>query len=165
MRCRPAFCPGPGTFHSVANRLLRRFAANLGLDPGFSVLDRSDAADVMDVTRHELALTKKSRRFPKKDTCLAIYSRCVNTRKSLADVLDESYPWCSDWEAELRELFRHYVARKQHCQVLDYDDLLLYWHHLVADEDFAGQIGAWFDHVLVDEYQDTNMCRQRSCAR
>ena len=132
--------PWSGTFHSVANRLLRRFAANLGLDPGFSVLDRSDAADVIDVTRHELALTKKSRRFPKKDTCLAIYSRCVNTRKSLADVLDESYPWCADWEAELRELFRHYVARKQHCQVLDYDDLLLYWHHLVADEEFAGQI-------------------------
>ena len=149
--------PWSGTFHSVANRLLRRFAANLGLDPGFSVLDRSDAADVIDVTRHELALTKKSRRFPKKDTCLAIYSRCVNTRKSLADVLDESYPWCADWEAELRELFRHYVARKQHCQVLDYDDLLLYWYHLVADEEFAGQIGAWFDHVLVDEYQDTNI--------
>jgi DNA helicase-2/ATP-dependent DNA helicase PcrA len=149
--------PWSGTFHSVANRLLRRFSANLGLDPGFSVLDRSDAADVIDVTRHELALTKKSRRFPKKDTCLAIYSRCVNTRKSLADVLDESYPWCADWEAELRELFRHYVARKQHCQVLDYDDLLLYWYHLVADEEFAGQIGAWFDHVLVDEYQDTNI--------
>ena len=149
--------PWSGTFHSVANRLLRRFAANLGLDPGFSVLDRGDAADVIDVTRHELALTKKSRRFPKKDTCLAIYSRCVNTRNSLADVLGESYPWCADWEAELRELFRHYVARKQHSQVLDYDDLLLYWHHLVADEEFAGQIGAWFDHVLVDEYQDTNI--------
>jgi len=149
--------PWSGTFHSVANRLLRRFAANLGLDPGFSVLDRSDAADVIDVTRHELALTKKSRRFPKKDTCLAIYSRCVNTRNSLADVLNESYPWCADWESELRELFRHYVARKQHCQVLDYDDLLLYWYHLVADEEFAGQIGAWFDHVLVDEYQDTNI--------
>ena len=149
--------PWSGTFHSVANRLLRRFAANLGLDPGFSVLDRSDAADVIDITRHELALTKKSRRFPKKDTCLAIYSRCVNTRNSLADVLGESYPWCSDWEAELRELFRHYVARKQHCQVLDYDDLLLYWYHLVADEELAEQIGAWFDHVLVDEYQDTNI--------
>ncbi len=149
--------PWSGTFHSVANRLLRRFAANLGLDAGFSVLDRSDAADVIDVTRHELALSKKSRRFPKKDTCLAIYSRCVNTRKSLAEVLDESYPWCADWEAELCELFRHYVARKQHNQVLDYDDLLLYWYHLVADKEFAGQIGSWFDHVLVDEYQDTNI--------
>ena len=149
--------PWSGTFHAVANRLLRRFAANLGLDPGFSVLDRGDAADVIDVTRHELALTRKSRRFPKKDTCLAIYSRCVNTQNALLDVLNDSYPWCVDWEAELRELFRHYVVRKQQCQVLDYDDLLLYWNHLVADEEFAEQIGAWFDHVLVDEYQDTNL--------
>ena len=149
--------PWSGTFHSVANRLLRRFAANLGLDPGFSVLDRGDAADVIDVTRHELALSRKSRRFPKKDTCLAIYSRCVNSQKPLLDVLNESYPWCIDWEAELRELFGHYVMRKQKNQSLDYDDLLLYWNHLVADEEFAEQIGSFFDHILVDEYQDTNL--------
>lgn len=149
--------PWSGTFHSVANRLLRRYALNLGLDPGFSILDRGDAADVLDVVRHELALSKKARRFPKKDTCLAIYSRCVNTQKSLADVLDETFPWCIDWAAELRELFRLYVARKQQNQVLDYDDLLLYWSHLVAEEEFAAEIGSWFDHVLVDEYQDTNL--------
>jgi DNA helicase-2/ATP-dependent DNA helicase PcrA len=149
--------PWSGTFHSIANRLLRRYAANLGLDPGFSILDRGDAADVLDVTRHELSLSKKSRRFPKKDTCLAIYSRCVNTQKSLPDVLQNVYPWCIDWEPELRELFRLYVARKQQNQVLDYDDLLLYWNYLVAEEEFATEIGSWFDHVLVDEYQDTNL--------
>lgn len=149
--------PWSGTFHSVANRLLRRFAANLGLDPGFSVLDRGDAADLLDVTRHELSLSRVARRFPKKDTCLAIYSRCVNTQRSLGDILDETYPWCSDWETELRELFRHYVSRKQSSQALDYDDLLLYWKHLVDDEEFAEEIGSWFDHVLVDEYQDTNL--------
>ena len=98
--------PWSGTFHSVANRLLRSFAANLGLDPGFSVLDRGDAADVLDVARHELALSRRPRRFPKKDTCLAIYSRCVNAQKPLDEVLDNSYPWCGDWQSELRELFR-----------------------------------------------------------
>lgn len=149
--------PWSGTFHSVANRLLRRYANNLGLDPGFSVLDRGDAADLMDVARHELGLSRKSRRFPKKDTCLAIYSRCVNTRKPLLDSLDETYPWCADWEQELRTLFRHYVERKQNSQALDYDDLLLYWCHLVADAELATEIGSWFDHVLVDEYQDTNL--------
>jgi DNA helicase-2/ATP-dependent DNA helicase PcrA len=149
--------PWSGTFHSIANRLLRRYAANLGLDPGFSILDRGDAADVLDVVRHELSLSKKSRRFPKKDTCLAIYSRCVNTQKPLQEVLNETYPWCLDWEPELRELFRLYVARKQNNQALDYDDLLLYWNHLVAEEEFASEIGSWFDHVLVDEYQDTNL--------
>ena len=149
--------PWSGTFHSIANRLLRRFANNLGLDPGFSVLDRGDSADLMDVVRHELSLSKKSRRFPKKDTCLAIYSRTVNTQQSLRDSLDVTYPWCADWEQELRDLFRHYVLRKQQTQALDYDDLLLYWSHLVAEPDFATDIGGWFDHVLVDEYQDTNL--------
>jgi DNA helicase-2/ATP-dependent DNA helicase PcrA len=145
-----------GTFHSVANRLLRRFAHNLGLDPGFSVLDRSDSADVMDVVRHERGLTRTSRRFPKKDTCLAIYSRCVNTQEPLRETLEKTYPWCADWVDELAELFRGYVERKQNSQALDYDDLLLYWKHLVAEPEFAEEIGSWFDHVLVDEYQDTN---------
>ena len=149
--------PWSGTFHSVANRLLRRFAHNLGLDPGFSVLDRGDAADMIDVVRHEQKLTKTARRFPKKDTCLAIYSRCVNTQRPLAEVVDQTYPWCADWADELAELFRHYVLRKQQSQSLDYDDLLLYWSHLVAEPEFAGEIGSWFDHVLVDEYQDTNL--------
>ena len=153
---RAGVLPWSGTFHSIANRLLRRFAQNLGLDPGFSVLDRGDAADLMDVTRHELSLSKKSRRFPKKDTCLAIYSRAVNSMGDLGETLEECYPWCLDWESELRELFRHYVVRKQDNQALDYDDLLLYWNHLVAEPEFASEIGLWFDHVLVDEYQDTN---------
>jgi DNA helicase-2/ATP-dependent DNA helicase PcrA len=149
--------PWSGTFHSVANRLLRRFAHNLGLDPGFSILDRGDAADMIDVVRHEQKLTKTARRFPKKDTCLAIYSRCVNTQRPLAEVVDQTYPWCADWVDELAELFRCYVLRKQQSQSLDYDDLLLYWSHLVAEPEFAGEIGSWFDHVLVDEYQDTNL--------
>ena len=149
--------PWSGTFHSIANRLLRRFAHNLGLDPGFSVLDRGDAADIMDVVRHELELTRTAKRFPKKDTCLAIYSRCVNTQKPLSETLDRFYPWCADWDDELAELFRHYVLRKQQSQSLDYDDLLLYWSHLVAEPEFAKLIGSSFDHILVDEYQDTNL--------
>ena len=146
-----------GTFHSVANRLLRRYAHNLNLDPGFSVLDRGDSADLMDVVRHRLGLSKKARRFPKKDTCLAIYSRCVNSAKPVGDALEEHWPWCLDWEEELRALFRGYVAEKQENQALDYDDLLLYWSHLVTDGEFAAEIGGWFDHILVDEYQDTNV--------
>jgi DNA helicase-2/ATP-dependent DNA helicase PcrA len=149
--------PWAGTFHSVGNRLLRRFAHNLGLDPGFSVLDRGDAADMLDVVRHEHKLTRTSRRFPKKDTCLAIYSRCVNAQQPLADILDQAFPWCADWSRELSDLFRAYVDRKQQNQSLDYDDLLLYWMHLVAEPEFAEEIGSWFDHVLVDEYQDTNI--------
>lgn len=145
-----------GTFHSVANRLLRRYAHTVGLDPSFSVLDRGDAADLLDVARQELKLSGKSKRFPKKDSCLAIYSRRVNSQKPLQTCIKEAFPWCEEWQAELTLLFRRYVELKQRHQCLDYDDLLLYWYHLVQDDDIAAEIGDYFDHLLVDEYQDTN---------
>jgi len=148
--------PWSGTFHSIANRFIRRYAASLGLSPSFSVLDRGDAADLMDLVRHELGFSKAERRFPRKDTCLAIYSHRVNTQGALADTLSSSFPWCAEWEAELTRLYRAYVERKLANQALDYDDLLLYWHAMLGDERLAREIGSGFDHLLVDEYQDTN---------
>ncbi len=153
--------PWSGTFHSIANRLLRRFAHNVGLEPSFSVLDRADAADLMDVARHDQGLYRSSRRFPKKDTCLAIYSRTVNARCELAETLESHFPWCAEWREELAGLYREYVRRKQRTMSLDYDDLLLYLNGLLEADEFAAAIGGWFDHVLVDEYQDTN-CVQAS---
>src|SRR6516162_2302041 len=145
-----------GTFHAIANRLLRLHAHTIGLDPSFSVLDRSDAADLMNLVRNDLGLSKKSMRFPKKDTCLAIYSHTVNTCCELAVTLRAVFPWCADWLGELKELFRGYVIAKQHTNVLDYDDLLLYWRHMMEEPSLSAQVAARFDHVLVDEYQDTN---------
>jgi DNA helicase-2/ATP-dependent DNA helicase PcrA len=148
--------PWSGTFHSVANRLLRQHAAAVGLDAGFSVMDRGDAADVLDLLRHQLGYSRLERRFPRKDTCLAIYSYRVNTGRGLDAVLRDAFPWCGEWEDELRALFRAYVERKQVNGVLDYDDLLLWWHAMMGEPSLARQVGAAFDHVLVDEYQDTN---------
>jgi DNA helicase II / ATP-dependent DNA helicase PcrA len=149
--------PWSGTFHSIANRLIRRHAARVGLDANFSVLDRGDAADLMDVVRHELGLSKAERRFPRKDTCLAIYSHRVNTQRPLGETLATLFPWCAQWEPELAELYRAYVERKLAHQALDYDDLLLYWHAMAADAALAAEMGALFDQILVDEYQDTNV--------
>ncbi len=154
--------PWAGTFHSIGARMLRAEAATVGLDPAFGVLDRGDAADLIDVVRHELGLSNRERRFPRKDTCLAIYSHRVNTGWPLERVLAQVYPWCAEWADDLRALFRAYVARKQAHAVLDYDDLLLWWHSALRDADgtpsaLARAIGERFDHVLVDEYQDTNV--------
>jgi len=149
--------PWSGTFHSIANRLIRRHAGRVGLEPSFSVLDRGDAADLMDVVRHELGFSKTEKRFPRKDTCLAIYSHRVNTGGALAATLEAEFPWCAGWEAELKRLFAAYVERKLASQALDYDDLLLYWHAMMQDAALAAEVGARFDHVLVDEYQDTNV--------
>ena len=153
----PVRLPWSGTFHSIANRLIRRHAAAVGLDASFSVLDRGDAADLMDVLRHELGFSKSEKRFPRKDTCLAVYSHRVNTQRPLADTLDALFPWCAEWESQLTQLYRAYVEKKLANQALDYDDLLLYWHAMMSDERLASAIGGEFDHILVDEYQDTNV--------
>ncbi|HEY3852712.1 MAG TPA: ATP-dependent helicase, partial [Steroidobacteraceae bacterium] len=145
-----------GTFHSVGNRILRLFAKQLGLDPSFSVLDRADAADLMDVIRHEQGLSSKDKRFPRKDACLAIYSYRINTRLSLKQTLEEQFPWVAEWEQDLTRLYREYVGRKQKNNVLDFDDLLLYWHAMMKNPALAQSLGGNFDHVLVDEYQDTS---------
>ncbi|WP_159710556.1 ATP-dependent helicase [Geminicoccus flavidas] len=145
-----------GTFHGIGARLLRTHATSLGLDPAFTILDREDAADLMNLVRHEQGLSQAARRFPAKATCLAIYSRCVNAEAPLDVVLAEHFPWCSGWERELRALFGAYVAAKQRQNTLDYDDLLLYWAAAMAEPGLANAIGSRFDQVLVDEYQDTN---------
>jgi len=149
--------PWSGTFHSIANRLIRRHCRRLGLDESFSVLDRGDAADLIDLVRHERGLSKAEKRFPRKDTCLAIYSHRVNTQRPLKETLQALFPWCAEWEDALTGLFKDYVERKLANHALDYDDLLLYWHAMSSDVALAAEIGAQFDHILVDEYQDTNV--------
>jgi DNA helicase-2/ATP-dependent DNA helicase PcrA len=145
-----------GTFHGIGNRLLRLHANSIGLDPSFTVLDRSDSADLINLVRHDLGLAKKRSRFPKKDTCTAIYSYVVNARTTLGDTLKAVFPWCQDCEDDLKRLFAEYVEAKQRNNVLDYDDLLLWWGQMVAEPTLAAGLGGMFDHVLVDEYQDTN---------
>ena len=148
--------PWSGTFHSVGARLLRDYAGRIGLDPAFTIHDREDSADLMNLVRHERGFSNMAKRFPLKATCLGIYSAVINTQAPLGDVLQSSYPWCAEWEDELKALFAGYVEAKQAQQVLDYDDLLLYWSHMMAEPALAAEMGAQFSHVLVDEYQDTN---------
>jgi len=145
-----------GTFHGIGARLLREHATQIGLDQAFTIHDREDSADLMNMVRHELNLSATKTRFPTKGTCLAIYSRTVNAQGELEDILKTIFPWCAMWAAELRELFAAYVSAKQAQNVLDYDDLLLYWAYMMADPGVAAVVAERFDHVLVDEYQDTN---------
>jgi DNA helicase-2/ATP-dependent DNA helicase PcrA len=145
-----------GTFHGIGARLLRHYADQIGLDPNFTIHDREDSADLMNLVRHNLGFSKTESRFPTKGTCLAIYSRAVNSEAPLDEVLRSTFPWCAGWEKQLRALFGAYVETKQEQNVLDYDDLLLYWAQAVRDPQLAADIGGRWDHVLVDEYQDTN---------
>jgi DNA helicase-2/ATP-dependent DNA helicase PcrA len=145
-----------GTFHAIGNRLLRLHGRALGLTPDFTVLDQADGADVMNLLRDELGFSSRERRFPRKDTLSAIYSRTVNAGERLADILKRHYPWCLDETDGIREIFRAYTERKRQQHVLDYDDLLLFWKALATSPATTEQLATMFEHVLVDEYQDTN---------
>ena len=150
--------PWAGTFHSVGARLLRRLAERVGLTATFTIHDRTDAEDLMGLAREDAldAATRKSR-FPAAATCLAIYSRAVNCQSSLAAIVQEYFPWCAHVEEQLGTVFSNYVTKKQAQQILDFDDLLLYWAGMMNVPELANEVGALFDCVLVDEYQDTNV--------
>jgi DNA helicase-2/ATP-dependent DNA helicase PcrA len=145
-----------GTFHAIAARLLRIHAEAIGLPPSFTIMDRGDAEDMLNVCRTELGLARTDRRFPQKATCLDVYSRCVNASEPLAEALARRFPWCVEHAEDLKRLFAAYTDCKEAHAVLDYDDLLLFWHALLFDEVAGARLRERFDHVLVDEYQDTN---------
>ena len=145
-----------GTFHSVAHRFVRLYAAALGLEAGFAVLDAGDAADLLDLIREEHGHAQSSRRFPKKSTLLDIYSRTVNAQRTLSEVVAESYPWVEAHGEAIAALLKAYTARKRALGVLDLDDLLLYWRALAGDQVIGPVMERAIDHLLIDEYQDVN---------
>ena len=165
-----------GTFHAIANRLLRHHGESAGLSPGFTVLDQGDSTDLMGMVRTEEGFGERGRRFPRKETVAGIYSRMVSSQAKLDVILDADYPWCADHADDLRTIFTTYTARKRAHEVLDFDDLLLFWRGLTAggqaqggDSDSsnnattangngnrASRLRDLFDHILIDEYQDTN---------
>lgn len=139
-----------GTFHAMGARLIREYAHRIGLDPSFTILDREDAAGLVDLTRHALGFSSSSDRFPRKATCLAIYSRSVNSSALLDEVLATPFPSYAGWEAELRGLFGAYVAAKQKQNVLDYDDLLLYWAQMMRAPLLAQRTGPSMNGLVLD---------------
>ncbi|MFO1426281.1 MAG: UvrD-helicase domain-containing protein [Steroidobacteraceae bacterium] len=150
-----------GTFHAIGNRLPS--TRHLNLDPAFTVLDRGDAADLLDSIREELGFATRDKRFPRKDVCLMIYSHRVNTQNPLKETLESQYPWCLQWQEELTQLYRTYVERKQQLSLLGLQEELRDGA-MMQEPRFAKAVGERFDHVLVDEYQDTNALQAASCS-
>jgi DNA helicase-2/ATP-dependent DNA helicase PcrA len=145
-----------GTFHSVAHRVLRRYRPALGLAEGFSVLDPGDVRDLIGLVRTPVAASV-GRRFPRTETVTAIYSRVVSSQVRLEDTVLRVFPWCADDLEGLSAIFSAYTERKRAQHLLDFEDLLLHWRAAVLDRDVGPVLTASFDHVLVDEYQDTSV--------
>ena len=146
-----------GTFHSVGNRLLRRFGTRLGLGPNFTILDPEDAREMLEAATSDRGVPTLERRFPKGDVLLDLYSFTVNTGRPFPQVLAEHAPHFAELEPEIVSVFQRYRERKRQANACDYDDLLLQWRRLLDEsKEAAAQLAASYDHILVDEYQDTN---------
>jgi DNA helicase II / ATP-dependent DNA helicase PcrA len=145
-----------GTFHAIAHKIIRQHAESFSLPPQFTILDQSDAADLMDVLRPDHGLAEPGQRAPRAATCADIYSRCVNTGRPVSEVVTGSFPWCVPFTSQLADLFRAYTARKRAHHLVDFDDLLLLWQAALADQAAGPVLRGMFDAVLVDEYQDVN---------
>ena len=146
-----------GTFHSMGNVLLRRYGRSVGIEPGFTILDRGDAEDLIALTRVQLGLNDKEKRFPRKNTIAEIYSKCVNTLRGMEDIVLAEFPQFADHLEDLDKLRRAYEQAKRQRQLLDYDDLLArLWELLTHHEDIRHTISRQYRYILVDEYQDTN---------
>jgi DNA helicase-2/ATP-dependent DNA helicase PcrA len=145
-----------GTFHAIAHKIIRKHAESFSLSPQFTILDPGDAADILDVLRPDHGLADAGQRAPRAAACADIYSRCVNTRRPVSEVVTASFPWCAPFTGQLAGLFRAYTARKRARHLLDFDDLLLLWQAALADPVAGPVLRGMFDAVLVDEYQDVN---------
>ncbi len=151
-----------GTFHATAHRLLRRFGPNAGLPKDFTIMDQGDSADLMQISRAALGFGARTKRFPKKETLHHVYSRHVNTGVPMEDIVRDEYPRFIEYIADFARLYADYTLRKQERNLVDYDDLLLLWAMLLeASPEIASDIAGLYDHILVDEYQDTNALQAR----
>jgi DNA helicase-2/ATP-dependent DNA helicase PcrA len=146
-----------GTFHAVANVLLRRYGRSVGLEPGFTILDRGDAEDLINLLRTQLGLHEKDKRFPRKRTIAEIFSKCENTLQCMEEIVLGEFAHFSEHLEDLEQLKRAYQAAKRQRQLLDYDDLLVKLRELLSTDDAARRtISNRYRYILVDEYQDTN---------
>ncbi len=149
-----------GTFHATAHRLLRRFGPAAGLPGDFTIMDQEDAQDLMHLSRVQLGYGDKTKRFPKKETLHHVYSRHINTEIPVATILNEEYAAFAEYVTDFGRIFVDYTRRKSDRNLVDYDDLLVFWA-LVLEAPIGARIAALYDHVLVDEYQDTNVLQAR----
>lgn len=146
-----------GTFHRLANLTLRRHAAALGYESNYTILDAEDARDFLHVCVDEAGIDTKARRFPKAEVLQDIISFATNTDQPMADVIAHRYPHFEPLTPQITRVDRLFTERKRERNVMDYDDMLLNWKRLLLEKDeIARFYQDQFEHILVDEYQDTN---------
>ncbi|RAP24822.1 hypothetical protein DID73_00710 [Candidatus Marinamargulisbacteria bacterium SCGC AG-343-K17] len=146
-----------GTFHSFCNMVLHQYAKHIEYPDGFTIMDRSDAENLMALIRKQGDYQKKDKRFPKKNTLLDIVSKSVNTNRSIEQVMMDDFPHFVDLTDDVMEVAKKYHIQKEALSLMDYDDLLVKMVHLLTNHmDIRDQLSQKYQYILVDEFQDTN---------
>ena len=146
-----------GTFHSFANTILRKYAGLIGFNNNFTILDRSDAEDAINIIRTQLGFNKKEKRFPKKATILKVISKSINKSCTIEDVLKEEYPQFIDNLSDIQKINEQYKVYKRSKSIMDYDDLLIYLKILLEENNLVRtKLSNFYKYIMIDEYQDTN---------
>ncbi|KAF0132835.1 MAG: DNA helicase II / ATP-dependent DNA helicase PcrA [Candidatus Saganbacteria bacterium] len=146
-----------GTFHHVGNLILRKHAKKLGYNKNFTIMDRGDSKDLLDRSIKEAGINTQEKKFPKGDVLQDVYSYMNNSQKQLSEVIESKYPHLFEMQTELKVVFSVYEETKKKQNLMDFDDLLIKWLELLLQhEDVLQEFSERFEHILVDEYQDTN---------
>jgi len=145
-----------GTFHHIANLILRREAAILGYTPNFTILDEDDSCDMIQDSIEELGYSKREKTFPKKNVINAIKSLCVNCRDNVENIIFKQYRHIDEFTPAIKNIILHYHKKKKAANVMDFDDLLSNWLLLLDNPALREKYSETFRYILVDEYQDTN---------
>ncbi|PID77163.1 MAG: DNA helicase UvrD [Deltaproteobacteria bacterium] len=147
-----------GTFHGVANKLLRRYGSHLGFSSNFSIIDRSDAEGIINLLKSSLGFGGRDKQFPTKRVIFNIISGSINKSIELEDLIYEQYAHLEEHAEEIAVIRKNYNEFKFDHGLMDYDDLLVNWKRLLAENSEArAEISSKFKYIMVDEYQDTNL--------
>lgn len=146
-----------GTFHHIGNLILRQHAERVGYRRSFTILDNEDARDVVELAIKQSGIDTKSRMFPKGGVLKELFSYAANTMQTVDQAIRERNPFFYDLADEMTAIHKLYSDKKRESNAMDFDDLLIYWHRILAeDEELRKLYAMTFRHILVDEYQDTN---------
>jgi DNA helicase-2/ATP-dependent DNA helicase PcrA len=147
-----------GTFHAMANRFIRKYAKKVGLEPNYTIMDEPDAKQLMKLSIDASEASDLEERFPTSSMAKSILSYSINCNKSIEDVIKWKYEQFDREEiiSKLKEVFKIYKKKKSKDNLVDFDDLLVYWNQLLDERSIAQLIAKRIKYILVDEYQDTN---------
>jgi len=150
-----------GTFHSFAVFILRKYAGMLSLSNNFTIIDTGDSEDTIDLIRTELKYNQKEKKFPKKRRLQKIISGSRNRNMTIRSFVERYYTGLVDYIKDIELIYNGYTRYKELSNLFDFDDLMEFLRNSLRDKPrFRKRVQEDFSHIMVDEFQDTNVVQK-----